>query len=172
MPFLYFGRVSRETPDKKRPPVPLSFFVIILAALLQFFDLTPGFEKKHDAFSNITPYESTLKDPLWDELGDSHDRIVFYPPTEYGLYEDPRTSVEFEIYALRHGLTLNNTYMSRNLCDAADALTMDHFASRAEGKSYPDVIYIFFDNVEASDLPDPDTYHLNYKKLDGYTVGM
>ena len=172
MPFLYFGRIgSKEEPDKKRLGTVIFFFILIFAGLLQFFDLTPGYIIKHNAFSNITPYESKLSDPAWERLGKTHKRIVFYPPTEYGLYVDGKTSVEFEIYALKHGLTLNNSYMSRNLCDVADALTIDHFASRAEGQSYPDILYIFFDCVKESELPDPETYHLTYKKLNGYTVG-
>ena len=177
MPFLYLGeRLSdvRHNPDSRRSLIIRAaiYIVMAIATIIQVLDLTPGYAEKHAAFSSITPYESTLSDPMWDDLGSHAENIVFYPPTEYGLYEDGKTSVEFEIYAQKYGLSLNNTYMSRNLCDPADRDTMEHFRSRADGASYPHTIYIFFDNISEADLPDAAIYRLHYYRLGKYTVGV
>ncbi len=142
------------------------------AVILQLFDLSPGFIEKHEAFSDIPSYRSTLSDPMWDKLGAHASQILFYPPTEYGLYEDGKTSVEFEIYALQHDLVLNNTYMSRNLCSFADEDAVAHFKELSAGASHPDIIYVFFDCIKEEDLPDPKIYGLSYMKLDKYTVAV
>ncbi len=165
MVLMYVGRYFQK--DK----ISVIVHVIVFAAvIIQLLDLSPGFIEKHGAFDNIAPYSSKLSDPKWNALSENASKIIFYPPTEYGLYEDGKTSVEFEIYALYHGLSLNNSYMSRNLCDFADRDTLSHFETIASGASYPDEIYVFFDNV--SKLPDPSIYHLNYYKLNGYTVAV
>ncbi len=168
MTLFAFGRlVSEEKKGAKKYPV---YAALIFAVILQLMDLTPGFAEKHGAFSDIRPYETTLLDKKWDELSEGASRIMFYPPTEYGLYEDGKTSVEFEIFALKHGLSLNNTYMSRNLCSFADEATLEHFKTLADGASHPDIIYVFFDCMDEDELPDADEYGLTYYSLDGYTV--
>ena len=176
MPFLYLGgKLSTHdlvSGSMSKPGI-ISFYIVMLSSTaLQLVDLSPGFTEKYSAFHSIDTYQSSLINPVWEELGLAHDDIIFYPPTEYGLYEDGKASVEFEIYALRHDLSLNNSYMSRNLCDVADAATMEHFKSRAEGASYPRTIYIFFDCMSEDELPDPAVYHLTYYHTDGYTVGV
>ena len=169
MTLFAVGRLL-STRDK-RPSVYVIYLMLLSTVLLQLFDLTPGFIEKHEAFSVIKPYQSTLTDPMWDELGKEKSHIIFYPPTEYGLYEDGKTSVEFEIYGLKYGLTLNNSYMSRNLCSFADENTLTHFETMAAGESYPDNIYVFFDCIGEDELPDPDVYGLKYYKLDKYIIG-
>ena len=170
MTLFAVGRLSMAV--KSRVAYTAVYLMLFLAVAIQLLDLTPGYVKKHDAFMDIAPYQSTLLDPMWDELGAKASRIVFYPPTEYGLYEDGKTSVEFEIYAKKYGLSLNNTYMSRNLCSYADEDTLKHFENLAAGESYPDEIYVFFDNIPSDELPDTDVYGLKYYKLDKYTVAV
>ncbi len=165
--------VGRLISDSAKPHGRHLWLMILTAAcVLQLLDLSPGYLEKWEAFLRSEPYESRLSDPLWDELGKNSTNIVFYPPTEYGLYEDGKTSVEFEIYAQKHHLTLNNSYMSRNLCSQADEATLAHFDSMAAGSTYPREIYVFFDCIAPKDLPDPHTYHLKYFKLNGYTVAV
>ncbi|MCR5097695.1 MAG: DUF6311 domain-containing protein [Lachnospiraceae bacterium] len=170
MILFFMGRLVSHSKNRSQR---ILFTVLMSAAvILQLFDLSPGYIEKHGAFSDIRPYRTTLSDPMWDELGEGASHIIFYPPTEYGLYEDGKTSVEFEIYALKHGLTLSNTYMSRNLCSFADEDTYDHFNELASGSSCPDIIYVFFDCMDEADLPDPAVHGLKYYKLDKYTVAV
>ena len=146
--------------------------VIILAVvtIIQVADLYPGVEQKHEAFSNVTPYESRLSEEAWDYLGEHADSIVFYPPTLQGLYYDCKTSMEFEIFALKHDLDLNMTYMSRDLTSLADEKTYQHFEERKEGLRDSDRIYIFLD-CAVEELPEEKIYGLHYYQIDGYIVG-
>ena len=162
---ICFGRWFKDNLQKSQPII-----ICLLCGVLclQIIDLLPGYKEKYVAFHSFSEYSSPLQSDAWEVLGTSADKIIFYPDTEYGLYLDCETSTNFQIYALKYDLSLNNTYMSRNLCDLADEKTMEHFASRSNGDSY-NYIYIFFDDTNVSALPE--SYHLNYYNIDGYTVG-
>ena len=140
------------------------------ALLMQVVDLAPGFLEKHNAFEQDAKYESILEADAWDYLAKNGDDIVFYPPTLEGLYYDNKTSMEFEILALKYGLNLNMTYMSRDLTAQADKQTLDLFEKRAEGYRDAGDIYIFFDAAR-DNLPDASKYGINYYEIDGYVVG-
>ncbi|MCR4796993.1 MAG: DUF6311 domain-containing protein [Lachnospiraceae bacterium] len=169
--FVCLVTVAAEKPSEDDEKTPISWGACFLVAVvvLQLVDLMPGYREKYEAFHSLTPYESPLQSEEWASLGESATQIIFYPDTYYGLYLDGKTSTDFEIYALKHGLSLNNTYMSRNLCTQADERTLSHFARRSNRESFPDVIYIFFDDTDYSSLPA--SYHLTYQTLDGYLVG-
>lgn len=71
------------------------------------------------------------------------DEIVFYPPTQFGIECDPKTSCIFEEYALAHAMSLNVTYMSRDMSRTADQKTYAHFEKRKEGEKFTHTLYIF-----------------------------
>ena len=150
-----------------------TLYVFIAAiALIQAFDLSPGIFMKRAAFRDIPEYESSLVSEEWDELAEGKSRIVFYPPTFTGLYLDKETNMDFLIYALKHDLSLNNSYLSRDLTSQTDKKTLAEFEERKEGKRFPDTIYVFFERMDNYEMPDPDMYGLEYRNIDGRRVAV
>jgi len=151
--------------QKERLLCILLFFI----ATIQTIDLLPGLSYKHTAYTqNFTDDVSKFHSEAWDTLGENASEIVFYPSTYYLLYLNPELSCRFEEYALEHDLSLNITYMSRNLSREADALTYLHFDERLNGTRFSDKIYIFGETFKK---PDPSLVGLNYYLIDGYVVG-
>ena len=161
--------------DEKKASAPLgrkdALFTVIFFffTILQAVDLTPGFVEKHNAFSNIKPYETRLSDSEWDRIVSECDMIIFYPPTLDALYFDCKTSMEFEILALKYGIPLNMTYMSRDLTEQADEWTYKHFEDRKSGKVQSHNLYIF---CSEENIPSGAESGLRYYELNGYTIGI
>lgn len=143
--------------------------IVLLVVLLQTIDLTPGLTYKHQAYTqDFTSEVSNFKSEAWKVLGKNSTQIMFYPSTHYLLYCNPELSCRFEEYALEYGLTLNITYMSRDLSDKADKKTYAHFKKRENGERFSDIIYVFGYNFEK---PNPEIVGLNYYIIDGYVIG-
>lgn len=152
-----------------------------IICVIQLLDLMPGIRYKHDAYACGTEviqqettgeakgYRTYLTDERWQQWGEQMDQIMFYTPSMYGVECDPMTSCIFEELALEYDLSLNVTYMSRDLSIPADERTMAHFEERKSGASYPTTLYIFFD---ISDIPPAEEVNLSYYHVDGYTVGV
>lgn len=144
----------------------LLFFVTIA---VQTIDLLPGLTYKHNAYTQIFSEEvSNFYSDAWEELGENATEIIFYPTTHYLLYCNPELSCRFEEYALEHDLSLNVTYMSRNLSKEADEKTYAHFEERLAGERFPTTIYVF---GLTFDKPDPTLVGLNFYYIDGYVIG-
>lgn len=143
--------------------------IIIFIALIQTIDLTPGLIYKHQAYTqDFTSEVSNFNSEAWKVLGENSTQIMFYPSTHYLLYCNPELSCRFEEYALDYDLSLNITYMSRDLSDKADQKTYEHFTRRKNGETFPDIIYVFGRDFEK---PDPKLVGLNYYLIDGYVIG-
>ena len=143
--------------------------LLICICILQIVDLYPSLKYKHDCYhQDFSEYESPLNDPAWDELGAKADKIMFYTPSIYGIECNPELSCLFEEFALEYNLSLNVTYMSRDMSSFADKKTMKHFMDRENGLTDASIIYIFYD---ISDIPPAAQSHLNYYLLNGYVVG-
>ena len=159
----------------------LMILLLVGVCAIQLYDLSPALSYKHVVYAKAAdarevPYEealaavyqSYLPSEVWKYLGEQADEIVFYPPTEYGVECDPKTSCIFEEYALDYNLNLNVTYMSRDMSKQADQRTYEHFAERKAGQRYANIIYIFF---ESSQIPAEADSGLHYYLVDGYIVG-
>lgn len=153
---------------------------------LQIYDLMPGMLYKQEAYAYTSAgiekntkktktelmtagYQKYLTESVWDTLGEDKDEIVFYPPTQFGIECDPQTSCVFEEYALAHHMSLNVTYMSRDMSAQADRKTYQHFEERKKGNKFENIIYIFFD---ISELPSAKETELQYFEADGYVIGV
>lgn len=147
----------------------LLYLLLLSTIIIQTIDLIPGIQYKHNAYTqNFSKNISTFHSTAWDELGKTATNIIFYPSTHQLLYCNPELSCRFEQYALEHDLSLNITYMSRDLSKEADQKTYEHFKERMQGKRFPHTIYIFGFTFKK---PDPSLVGLNYYLVDGYVVG-
>ncbi len=170
--------------ERSRGRFSLGFLIGLL--VLQVYDLYPGISYKHQAYAYAAEtggerdssqsqdtmtaaYKKYLSSDVWDMLGDQMDEIIFYPPTQFGIECDPRTSCIFEEYALAHDMSLNVTYMSRDMSRTADQKTYAHFEKRKAGEKFTHTLYIFFD---ISDIPPSEETHLQYYQVDGYVIGV
>ena len=68
-------------------------------------------------------------------------------------------------------MSMNMTYMSRDLTKFADDKTYEEFDDMGEGNTYPGHMYIFL-SATPDKLPEGDKYNLNYYYIDGYIVGL
>ncbi len=147
-------------------------FLVVLfsgALLLQTVDLMPALEFKHEAYT--TEYDDPqlpFVSPAWEILGENSTRIMFCNPTSWYIQCNPEFPCPFWEYALSYDLSLNVTYMSRDMTSLADQETKKHFQQRAAGASYPDIIYVFY---KPSKIPSSEATHLNYYEIDGYFIG-
>lgn len=169
--------------ERSRGKFSLGFLIGLL--VLQVYDLYPGISYKHQAYAYvaeiggadasqsqdtmIAAYKKYLSSDVWDMLGDQMDEIIFYPPTQFGIECDPKTSCIFEEYALAHDMSLNVTYMSRDMSRTADQKAYAHFEKRKAGEKFTHTLYIFFD---ISDIPPSEETHLQYYQVDGYVIGV
>ncbi len=162
---LFIGKLYESLPRKKT----LLYIILSATLLVQIWDLAPALKYKHQAYTqNFESYELPMKSTAWDYLGKNATQIMFYPPTNYGIYCDPYVSCNMAQYALKYNLSLNISYMSRNLSELADERTLHHFEERKQGKIYPSVIYVFFD---ISDIPSENESHLHYYLIDNWIIG-
>lgn len=169
--------------ERSRGRFSLGFLIGLL--VLQVYDLYPGISYKHQAYAyvaeiggadasqsqdtTIAAYKKYLSSDVWDMLGDQMDEIIFYPPTQFGIECDPKTSCIFEEYALAHDISLNVTYMSRDMSRTADQKAYAHFEKRKAGEKFTHTLYIFFD---ISVIPPSEETHLQYYQVDGYVIGV
>lgn len=146
------------------------YVLLFLTLCIQTIDLLPGLTYKHNAYTQtFSSNISTFKSDAWEELGKKSSEIMFYPPTHYLLYCNPELSCRFEEYALQYDLSMNITYMSRDLSEQADKLTLEHFEQRMQGEQFSnDIIYVF---GLTFDKPQPALVGLNYYLIDGYVIG-
>ena len=68
-------------------------------------------------------------------------------------------------------MTMNMTYMSRDLTDIADMRTKREFSEMAAGQTHPTHMYLFL-SAKPEELPDANQYNLNYYIIDGYTIAL
>ncbi|MCI8710865.1 MAG: hypothetical protein HFH23_01010 [Ruminococcus sp.] len=145
---------------------------LTLATLLfvQIIDLMPGLSDKHEAYTKeFADYVSPFQSSGWKILGENATQIMVCPPTgTFGLYNAPDTSCHLEQYALQYGLSLNVTYMSRDVSKAADKAARKHLETRKNGEKHPEIIYVF---LQESTVPPATESGLNYYKLDGCIIG-
>ena len=147
----------------------LFYALLLLTICIQTIDILPGVADKHNAYTQEFSSDiSTFTSDAWKELGENATEIMFYPPTHYLVNCNPELSCRFAEYALEYDLSLNITYMSRDLSEQADAKTTAHFKERENGTSFPDIIYVF---GETFDKPAPELVGLNYYMIDGYVIG-
>ena len=144
--------------------------IMLLCLFVQVIDLSSAIKQKHFDFHKEVTYESDLQSPLWEEVANKCDKIVVYPPSQ-DLYWDGISALTFEIFAKEHDMSMNMTYMSRDLTDFADEKTREEFEDRANGKTFPTHMYLFL-SAKKEELPDGNKYNLNYYEIDGYIVGL
>lgn len=144
--------------------------ILVLVVIVQIIDLWPAMKQKHNDFHKEVEYVSDLTSPSWEEIAAKCDTIVVYPPSS-DLYWDGISALTFEIFAHEHNMSMNMTYMSRDLTEFADEKTNAEFEERAKGKTYPNHMYLFL-SAKESELPDSNIYNLNYYRIDGYIVGL
>ena len=162
--FLYIGIIYENFSRRN-----ILTGILMAVLFLQIVDLSPAIKYKHNAYTqNFEPYKIPLNSEAWNYLGEHTEQIMFYPPTNFGIYCDPYVSCNMAQYALKYDLSLNISYMSRNLSDSADQETLAHFETRKQGKTYPSVIYVFFD---ISDIPPTEESHLHYYLIDDWIIG-
>ena len=161
--YIYIIRFIAKT--KSWNSVAAASFIV----LLQVIDLFPIIKYKHDLISIPVTFESPLKASTWDELGRTHKNIIFYKPINdfYTNYSVQGLGYIFGEYALRYDLTLNATYLARNVSTQKDTEITKHFDSLSRGERYRENIYVF--PVE-SNVPTGD-YGLHYYRMDGIVVG-
>lgn len=145
-------------------------FIMALCLLVQIIDLSSAIMQKRYDFHKDTEYVSDLQSLAWEEIAGSCDTIVTCPPSR-DLYMDNLSAMSFEIYAKEHDMSMNITYLSRNLSKYADRNTYEEFCNRGEGITYPNHMYLFL-RADEEDLPDGDRFNLNYYYIDGYIVGL
>ena len=144
--------------------------IIALCLVVQIIDLWSAMKQKHYDFTKDVEYESDLQDPAWEDIANVCDKIVVYPPSQ-DLYWDGISALTFEIFAYEHDMTMNMTYMSRDLTEYADEATIEAFDEMADGETHPDHMYLFLSATQ-DELPDGDKYNLDYYYIDGYIVGL
>lgn len=127
------------------------------------------FDKRH-TFKTASKYTyaSPMQSDAWNTILKNKEKIMVYCPTS-NLYLDNPCALAIEALAEKNNMTMNMTYMSRDLTSYADQDVKKHFKSLAQNKKHPEYVY-FFVGIDRNDLPQASTYHLQYYELDGFIV--
>jgi hypothetical protein len=114
-------------------------FFIMLAFIIQAFDLSPFFKKTYQEFHVRPPYQTPLKSTLWESAVRDKKMILYYPQ------EDETYFVPLGLLAANAGMGLNVAYEAR--FDKNNRKTgQDQVFNQLEtGKLLSNALYVFKD---------------------------
>ncbi|WP_285274607.1 DUF6311 domain-containing protein [Halopseudomonas bauzanensis] len=123
-----------------------------LALSLQIYDLSGALKDMHSYFRRDPYWATPLDSPLWDELGQHYEKVLYIKPAHV-----PPHFVALTDFALRHGMPINSGNFAR-IDDTAETKARALLAQQVStGRYDPTAIYIFNDD----ELWDAVTRSLN-----------
>jgi hypothetical protein len=141
--------------DKK-----ISFVLLCLCMIIQFYDLSPWFANKGVRFKTSIPWQSELKSPEWNEIIRDKNHIVF-------LYDTPCLYSFLDI-AINRRLTINDSYLARKDSSKIEAYKEQQKQLVLNGKAANDTLFIF---TPQSDI-ERYVNNLRIISIDGIIAGV
>lgn len=139
--------------------------ILLLAVLLQFFDLQPLYSSRRVPDSLV--YQSPLKSEFWAAAASENKHVLLLPAAKAHMVYEP-----FALFARKNKLTINWGYFSRanlgGIKEYGEQNWADILAGNADGES----LFVFWD-PEWTGFADGDAADwLVVCQVDGYTVGV
>ena len=161
--------IAKSAKEERR-----GLLLMVVCLVIQIIDLWPAYTNKHSIYANVR-YDSSsdfegymLEDPAWDYLAENCDEIIFYIPTGATICMSPEMSCSFELLADKYDLSLNATYCSRPVDQAADEYAKNEMMYREEGKRDSGQIFVFLDETR---IPDCEKAGLSLYQIDDIWIG-
>lgn len=118
---------------------PRAAMILLVVGLgLQYADLRGKFGEFRHQFRNLPVWQTSLKDPVWEETAARYRHIIVYPPQTDGDAYIPLAHL-----AARNAASINIGYFAR-----ADSAAQRAYAQRladevSNGRLRPDTLYLF-----------------------------
>ncbi len=142
-----------------RYPLP----VLALVILLQFSDLQPLIQTKHQA--GFASYQSPLQADFWQVAAETNQHLVIVPARKLFHEYEP-----FAIYAVHHHLTLNLGFFARSDTEAFASYALQVWDDLQANRSDAQTIYILTDEEWIALARDELAEELLVCEVDGFTV--
>ncbi len=140
------------------------FAVLVCCIVLQLYDTGDVFGEKGAYTKAEHNYESVLQSSAWDEIAKEYRHLVFYPNT-YKLFSND-LAYHFQVYTLKNQMSVNMTYLSRNIAGEKNQEVLQMFEKVKRGSIPEDTFYVFLDEAP------PEDAALFYYEIDGILVGF
>ena len=123
-----------------RLPTRAATCLLVVALGLQIHDLSDPLQSIRDYFQPEARWTSPLSSPLWDELGEHYEKVIYIRPGNMPPYFIPMTE-----FAQRHGLPINSGYLAR-IDVAAEARARVALTEQVKTGNYDaSALYVFND---------------------------
>ena len=142
----------------------LAMILLVVGLLLQIYDESGFLRERQEKYYPKITYTCSLGNEAWDSFSEEYEHIMVYPNT-FSIYSNYKGE-ELWAYALKNNMTMNIVYLARDVSARANEEAYEHFAELMSGESYPDTMYVFFDEMP------PEDAGLDYYEIDGITVGL
>jgi hypothetical protein len=142
-----------------RFPVP----VLALVVLLQFSDLQPLIQTKHQA--GFAGYQSSLQADFWQAAAGTNQHLVIVPARKLFHEYEP-----FAIYAVHNHLTLNLGFFARSDTEAFAAYALQVWDELQANQPDAQTIYVLTDEAWIALARDELADDLFVCEVDGFTV--
>lgn len=143
------------------------YCIVCVTVIIQLIENYPYLNAiRMHYFNTNYEYFSSLSDPIWNEIADRCDHIVFYPDVskQFCVYEIQMEAQELMIYAEKNGMTTNTNFICR---DISSIKNEDVYMLFETEKSFDDqTLYVFLD-----EFPENET-SLYYYSIDGIEIGL
>lgn len=139
--------------------------MILMIALIsiQLLDMSHILQEKHMHFSNEIKYDSQLQSPIWEDISNRFEHIVFLPA-------DPSGYDHFSYYATKHNMTLNTGYIAHGNYDNINNVANENILDLKNNNVKKDSLYIIKDKSLVCEMLEKRYKDIAILKVDGYDV--
>ena len=88
----------------------IAFLILLSSLVVQVIDSSHAVGSARKRFTDVTPWESPMKDQKWHDFSGKYSKVVMVPPDNNGPGE---MWVPIDDYAARNGMYTNSGYFSR-----------------------------------------------------------
>jgi hypothetical protein len=141
--------------------------VLLMLAVIQYCDLKDFFTDKGNRFKQKTTWQTELSSGDWNTLAAKYRHIFFFDG-EFEKQEKHGRLYSFLDMAIRHKLTVNDSYLARKNSVQIEGNKNDEKARIYKGEADGDTIYVFETPGDAAPFAD----YLHLYLLDGIAVGL
>lgn len=115
--------------------------LLTLALCLQIFDLSGALKGTRSFFQQDPHWTTPLTSPLWEQLGQHYEKVLYIKPTNVPVHFVPLTD-----FAQRHGIPINSGNFAR-IDGAAEIMGRTVLAEQAKTQRYdPTALYVINDD--------------------------
>lgn len=119
----------------------VAILLLVLALGIQLYDLSRMLPRIHSYFVQESSWQSPLTAPMWEELGERYQKVLYVPP--HNIAPD---FIPLANFASRQGMEINIGYFARVDLSKEKNHQEEILAEIGSGQFDPQAIYVFMNN--------------------------